>query len=262
MFRCMAILLALLVLSSAEAKVEVRLLETFPPGQDIRVAPGANIYLRIAYAMDTPVKIWVKPYLDGKPANAGSSPSPLYSGEGEMLGWFFPMQEGVLADEVRVVAGDGSYANTPEIARWPLQVRTDQGARAGAEPAWVSSMRAEAAAAEKKAFDERESEPVGIGDALLFGGFMLVMAAVGVIGLVWPVLAWRRWQGGWRIAALVPAAWIGFVILRIIVGGLLDPTSHNLWPFEILMTGASCLAVMLTLSLVRWWLRVGKPESS
>ena len=44
---------------------------------------------------------------------------------------------------------------------------------------------------------------------------------------------------------------IGFVVLRIIVGVAGDPTSHNLWPFEILQVGALSLGVIGVLIAVR-----------
>ena len=34
-----------------------------------------------------------------------------------------------------------------------------------------------------------------------------------------------------------------------------DPTSHNLWPFEILMWGGACVAFMVTLKFARRLLR-------
>ena len=87
--------------------------------------------------------------------------------------------------------------------------------------------------------------PVSGGDRLLMGGFMLAMLAVGVLGFVAPAWGLWRWRGGWRVAAALPAALMTLVVLRIVVEVSLDPTSHNLWPFEILMTGASSVALML-----------------
>jgi hypothetical protein len=42
------------------------------------------------------------------------------------------------------------------------------------------------------------------------------------------------------------------VLLNIVVGVTLDPTSHNLWPFEVAIWGAGSVAVMLLLFLLRW----------
>jgi len=60
-----------------------------------------------------------------------------------------------------------------------------------------------------------------------------------------------RWCEGWRIAAAVPAAMMAFVVVRLIIGVARDPTSHNLWPFEILQAGALSVAIMLALFAAR-----------
>lgn len=89
------------------------------------------------------------------------------------------------------------------------------------------------------------------GEALFFSGFMLAVLALGVAGIVAPVWAWRRWSGGWRVATAVPVVMIGFVVLRIVVGTANDPTSHNLWPFEILQAGFLSLVVIGVLIAAR-----------
>jgi len=58
-----------------------------------------------------------------------------------------------------------------------------------------------------------------------------------------------RWRGGWRLFAAVPAAVMAFVVLRIVIDTTRDPTSHNLWPFEIVMWGGFSCGCMLLLGL-------------
>jgi membrane-associated PAP2 superfamily phosphatase len=72
-----------------------------------------------------------------------------------------------------------------------------------------------------------------------------------VAGLIAPIVAYRRWKGGWRIAAGVPLAGMCFVIVRIIVGTAIDPTSHNLWPFEIGMVAFLALAFIAVVAIAR-----------
>jgi hypothetical protein len=45
-----------------------------------------------------------------------------------------------------------------------------------------------------------------------------------------------------------------FVVLRIAIDVARDPTSHNLWPFEVLMTGAGCAVAVAALAVSRRWL--------
>ena len=42
---------------------------------------------------------------------------------------------------------------------------------------------------------------------------------------------------------------MAFVVLRIFIDTVRDPTSHNLWPFEIVMWGGLSCACMLLLGL-------------
>tara|TARA_R110002072_G_scaffold174303_3_gene329346 strand:- start:32145 stop:32441 length:297 start_codon:yes stop_codon:yes gene_type:complete len=80
----------------------------------------------------------------------------------------------------------------------------------------------------------------------------------------WPMLfgthwAWTKWRGGWRIVAMLPALVLAFVVIRILVDTAMDPTSHNLWPLEIILCSVFGLAVLGVLSLARWLtLRAGK----
>jgi len=80
---------------------------------------------------------------------------------------------------------------------------------------------------------------------------MLLMLAIGVIGFAAPAWGIWHWRGGWRVAAAIPAAIMAFVVLRIVWDGFLDPTSHNLWPFEILMAGAGSAIFMAFLHGLR-----------
>ena len=70
--------------------------------------------------------------------------------------------------------------------------------------------------------------------------------------LTFPFWGLWRWRGPWRLAAAVPALVMTLVVLNILVGVMIDPTSHNLWPFEVLMWGLASLAIMVVLALARW----------
>ena len=64
--------------------------------------------------------------------------------------------------------------------------------------------------------------------------FMLLIAALALGFIVAEGWALVRWQGIWRWLAGVPLLLVSVVVLRIIVDTSADPTSHNLWPFELL----------------------------
>ena len=54
------------------------------------------------------------------------------------------------------------------------------------------------------------------------------------------------------VGAAVPVP----ILTRIAVDTARDPTSHNLWPFEIVVWGGACVAFMLVLKFARRVLRV------
>jgi hypothetical protein len=91
-----------------------------------------------------------------------------------------------------------------------------------------------------------------LGGDVLFGmGFMLVVLALLIADLAVPLWRVFAWRGGWRLAASVPAAMVVFVVLRIIADTVRDPTSHNLWPLEILQVAVIALLLIGALELAR-----------
>lgn len=252
-FLALLALLACCVLPhDVRAETTVRVVETWPQGSDVRLARNQNFHLRVAFETDRPVGIWLKAYHQGKPVNVGSNPSPQVSGSGEAMGWFFFMQPGDVVDEIRIVAGDGSRDNTPVVATWRGHIVAGSDADSTApEPRWVVEMREQARLAQQRDYEARMAAPVERGDVVLFGGFMLLVLVLGTFGIVAPFWGVLRWRGGWRLAAIVPAALMTFVVLRIIAGTAIDPTSHNLWPFEVVMAGGISSAAMVALAIAR-----------
>jgi hypothetical protein len=238
---------------SAGAATTVEVLDTEPANRTGTLGPGQTFYMRISYSTDTPVRIWARPYFEGREVNAGSNPSRVHEGEGETLGWFFFLGEpGQQVDEIRISAGDGSKTGTHELERLPVRIAAGTASvPARAEPAWLARLKSEEERLQRADYERRMSEPLGAGDQAVAAGFMLVVLALGIGSLVLPLRAMRRWEGGWRVAAAVPVLWIGFVVLRIVVGTASDPTSHNLWPFEILYAGVVSLVLIGALTVAR-----------
>jgi hypothetical protein len=244
---------------SAHAEVTVEVRATDPPRETVTLGRNQNFYLRLAYTTDRPISIWVQPYFRGQKVRAGTNPSGTYSGTGEALGWFFLMQPGDEVDEVRIRAGDGSYGGTHPVASYPVSiVAGSRPAATRTEAVWVVEMRQRVAEEQQAAYEKRMNTPTSAGETVLFTGFMLVVLGVALFGFTAPVWGFRRWRGGWRIAAAVPAVMMAFVALRIVIGVAWNPTSHNLWPFEILYVGALSSAIMVVLLLIRKFAGVGR----
>ena len=256
----LAIMLTLLWHAYSFATTQVQVLETFPPDTTITLGNSQHFYLHLHYETDVPVQIWALPYFHGKPAHAGNSPSLVYpAGSGDALGWFFLDNPGDQVDEVRITAGDGSFGNTPVVATLPVHITAgSQSVKVTDLPDWVTTLEARATAADREAYKKAMSRPISTGEIFLFNGFMLAVLGLGILGVAAPIWALRRWHGGWRMAAAVPTAIMGFVVLRFIVDVSSDPTSHNLWPFELMMTSLLNLGVMAVLLIARRVMGVGR----
>jgi hypothetical protein len=244
--------MSLATVGVAHAVSTVEILDTYPSGETVTLNRNQNFYLHLRYSTDRPIVIWARPYFHGRPVNAGSNGSFRYTDSGEALGWFFLQSQDAEVDEIRIQAGDGSQSGTPVVLTYPIRL-IGNGREAGAapEPEWLPRLRARDAAQQRQAYEAQINRPVsavqslGV-SALLWGGL-----ALGVGGFVLPLRAMWRWRGGWRVAAMLPTALMALVVLRLIIGTTIDPSSHNLWPFEILIAGGLSVLIMAALTLLR-----------
>lgn len=112
-------------------------------------------------------------------------------------------------------------------------------------------MHARVKAAQDEAQRAWKHKPTSSSDTVLVVAFGWLALATGALGIFLPARGVWRWRGAWRVAAGVPAAMMAFVAIRIVFDGLRDPTSHNLWPFEILIWGSLSAAMMVLLYIAR-----------
>ena len=90
-------------------------------------------------------------------------------------------------------------------------------------------------------------------------GLLALPLLLGIpVGYFWlQVCLLRRWAGEWRVAAALPAigwlVWLAGFVRDVSV----DPTSHNLFPFEILIGVALAGLYLGALALARRLLRPG-----
>jgi hypothetical protein len=233
----------------AQAELLVKVVATDPTAETT-LGRDETFYVRIEFASDEPISIWARPYFKGKQVNAKSNASFPHSGSGYALGWFELIGPAEV-DEVRIIVG-GKSRREFVAASYPVKII---GSTATPElrtrAPWVDEMRREEQVAQKQAYEKRMNEPITFGSQILMSGFMLLMLGVLISGFAAPAWALWKWRGGWRIAAAVPAVLMAFVVLRIIFGVSRDPTSHNLWPFEILIYGVVSLAIMGALVIAR-----------
>jgi hypothetical protein len=254
---------ALIATADAREDSSARIAETYP-APDATLGRNESFYVRIAYVSGEPISLWARPYLDGEEVEkAMSNASARYTGEGEALGWFALIEPGEV-DEVRILAGGGTPYREWELARKPVQLIWTSASASGDRPApWVDELKAAAEARMRAESERRAQEPVSVSETAFFGGFMLLMGALGVAGVLVPLWSVWKWRGGWRIAAAIPAAVVVFVVLRILIDTARDPTSHNLWPFEVLMVGTGALLCIGVLKLLRrFWRAEARREET
>jgi hypothetical protein len=234
----------------AQAVSTVEVLDTYPSVEAV-LNRNQNFYLHLHYTTDRPIVIWARPYFHGEPVNAGSDGSLKYTDSGEALGWFFLLSKDAEVDEIRIAAGDGSLRGTPVVAKYPVRLIGNGESGAAAEPEWLPRLKARDAARQRQAYEAQANRPVSALESLGVGALVWGMVALGVCGFVLPLRAVLRWRGGWRVAAMVPAALMALVVLRLIIGTTMDPNSHNLWPFEILTIGGLSVLIMAALTLLK-----------
>lgn len=245
----------IVILSSgaeARADTQVQVTATDPPGQVITLGRNQNFYLHLRYRSDTPTHLWATAYYRGKPARSGGNPSHvLPAGEGEALGWFFLFDPGTQVDEVQIRAGDGTTRGTREVLRYPVAITAGDTPVASTPPEWVTRLLAVNEAADRAERAAADAEPVSVGAIALFDGFMMTMYTFGLLGFAGPAWGLWRWRGAWRVAAALPALGVTWVVLSLFIDTARDPTSHNLWPFEIVFAGVLSVGAMLVLALLR-----------
>jgi len=248
------VLTSLSVIGPVFATTTVEVLDTFPSGDTVTLNRNENFYIRLHYSTDSPVQIWARPYFRGELVKAGSNGSFRYTDSGEALAWFFLQSDAGAVDEIRIMVGDGSGPGTAIALSYPVHVEGSgmQGNVEG-EPQWLTSLMARDAAQQREAYEARLKTPTSAGESAGIVALVWGMLALGAFGLIMPLRAMWRWRGGWRMAAAVPAALMGFVVLRLIIATTIDPTSHNLWPFEMLMSGVISVLIMVSLTVMRKW---------
>jgi hypothetical protein len=236
---------------SAHGETQVRVMQTDPPAQ-AELGRDQPFYVRIAFSTDTPLSIWARPYFNGKPVIKIKSNAALRrNGSGEALGWF-SLDARDEVDEVRIIVGGGDPWREWSAASYPVRL-VGTGAPAAPQqlPQWVAELRQLEQQLHAQEMEKRRNEPEPPGTALWLSGFMLAVLCLLTAALAWPAWALWRWRDGWRLAAAIPLLMMLVVVLRILIDTTRDPTSHNLWPLEILMFGTGSIAIMGVLAVIR-----------
>jgi len=256
----MRLLLGLaLVLAGApvHADIRARVVATDPPAE-ATLGRDQQFFVRIQFDADEPAGLWTYAYANGKRIEKGwkSNASAKHVGSGHALGWI-SFDVPIEVDEIRIVAGGGKPYVQREVASYPVKLRWSDGPAAAATAPWVPELQRATAAAWEAERRAHAASPRGMGEAALGLIVMPLLAGVVFACLGAPVWVLWKWRGWWRLAGVVPFAVMAFVVGRIVVDASRDPTSHNLWPLEIVYTGAAGLALIAVLAVARRFTRAG-----
>lgn len=235
-----------LVSTAAHAGHEVEVLETYPPGDRVELGPGQEFHLRVAYSADPMARIFARPYLDGREVSANNSPSPGYRGSGETTVWFSFADVDDRADEIHIFIGNNSGLKKPALVH---RVSVSGSATADATPpapAWVATLKDSVVAA-----TGGPQQPMTKADKVGMNAFMVVVLALALFGLVAPIWCFRRWRGGWRIAAAIPMVGMGLFVAFLLLTAVFNPGSLGLLPFVVLMAAVPCSLVIVVLFVAR-----------
>jgi hypothetical protein len=213
------------------------------PAPPVMLQPREGLYVRVDYESAQPLLINARGYLRGQEAQARmSNASQLHpAGRGEALAWV-AYEDGGSIDEIRVNAYDErwrplTHVSAPVNARWSAQAPA-RGERA----AWVQELSAAQAAAISARARSAESAPGGFWSALVM---FLGWSVPGYIVL--QIVAWRRLDGGWRKAAMLPLILMvpvfAYSLFALFAGS-------NLWPIFLLF---ACPPGLLYLAGVFGW---------
>jgi hypothetical protein len=257
MRRVRLLLLAWLLLlpGLAQAGVTAEVVATDPPGATVTLHKDEAFYVRIRYDTDRPVSLWARPFFQGKEVGAMTNASVPHEGSGEALGWFQFIHPGEV-DEIRILVNQPGTRFGQVVSTYPVGITGTDAPSAGRTRAvWVDELLQAQKAVERQEYEARMKQPVTMGDLVLMSGFMAGVLLLLCTGLAVPVWAWWKWRGGWRLAASVPIAIMGFVVMRLLWNTAIDPTSHNLWPFEMILYGLLSLGVTGLLALMRRLMR-------
>ena len=81
--------------------------------------------------------------------------------------------------------------------------------------------------------------------------FVYFVAATFLVFVGVEVWLIKRWSGAWRIIVALPLLALVGVIGKIIIDVRENPTSHNLWPFEIIIWCGYGIGALLLISILR-----------
>jgi hypothetical protein len=224
-------------------EVRIHVIETDPPAP-ATLGHWEQFHLHIGYETDRPIRIYVEAFFGNQRTPSMTGGSPLYEpGSGETDVWI-AYTEPVRVDKIVVRAEDkGTRVTQAEL---PVELTwTGIKSLTPRHPApWVERIRVENERryqAERQAYMNR---PEPWWENALF--FLLPWAVPGYF--IVQIALLRRYRGGWRYAAAVPAVPMAGVLIYTVFALL---AGSNLFPLVLIFVSPFALMYLLGLMAIR-----------
>jgi len=245
-----ALLLAVVTAAHAAPEVapKVDVLETSPPSPATLGRHG-TFYLRFHLETPFPVVVALHPYERGvdvlRTMGNGGEPT-LPAGDTTDANFFFLLaKQPQHVDEVRILVSRSDDRRTQWTFSHPVDLTFDpaDGAAAPPDPVWVNDWKLARDARFRAAADA-----AGPGSWLGWAVALLVVPILVLLPLasvVLPLYFVWRWRGPRRLLAALPLVVLVGKLATVWSDLAADPTSHNLWPLELLLWELPALGVVL-----------------
>lgn len=225
--------------------IRIEVLET-DPASPATLDYWEPFYLRIPYETDRPMRVRAEAWFAGQrvtSTTSGAWRNP--PGRGETMFWI-AYTDPAQVDKIVVRAEDDSGRQVLAQVEFPVQLAWTGKRPATKRPraAWVSQMTAELDLRSKQEMQAYQNRPTAwLGSVLV----MILMWSVPGYFVV-QVLLLRRWQDGWRKAAVVPIGpmilVLGYTVYAFLAGS-------NIFPLVLIFTAPFALAYLIVLIFLR-----------
>jgi len=245
-----ALLLAVVTAAHAAPEVapKVDVLETSPPSPATLGRHG-TFYLRFHLETPFPVVVALHPYERGvdvlRTMGNGGEPT-LPAGDTTDANFFFLLaKQPQHVDEVRILVSRSDDRRTQWTFSHAVDLTFDPAETSppAPDPAWVNDWKVARDARFRAAAD-------AAGPGSWFGWAVavvvvpiLVLLPLASVGL--PLYFVWRWRGPRRLLAALPLVVLAGKLATVWSDVAADPTSHNLWPLELLLWELPALGVVL-----------------
>lgn len=212
-----------------------------------RLASGQNLYVRVAYESDQPLRFQAAGYYQGQKKNQlmmnASATYP--AGKGEGLAWLFG-EPGARIDEVRVVVYDGKWQSLTEVSV-PVQAEWHAGVPEAADAPWAREL----SDAQQRAVNQAMTEPPVPSSLVEKVWFALSAVFVPLAFLSVPGYPLLQLYAFWTLrgpARLLSALPLSFMLPVYAFCLYALSKDSNLWPLTAIF--ASPVALIITLAVV------------